>query len=190
LKKIVSVFGPSEVQPRDKLYDAAERLGSLLFQKGFAVLTGGYEGVMEAAAKGANKSGGGALAVTAEVYYARGREVNPYITKEVRVKSAVDRLMELIDLADACIAIGNSPGTFTEVLTVWDYTKKKFIRKRPMILVGEEWEKVQLLFSSQKHFRGQDEFLTYVPTIDGAVQLLEEHFGLQPLLPDLNIIKI
>src|SRR5947209_4966663 len=104
MKKLITIFGPAGCQPESALYQSAELLGALLGEAGFAIVSGGYEGVMEAVSKGACSAGGSAIGITAEVYFNRGREPNPFITKEVMVKSAVDRLMELLDLADAYIA--------------------------------------------------------------------------------------
>ena len=52
MKKLITIFGPSEYLPESALYKNAERLGTLLAEAGFAVVSGGYEGVMEAASKG------------------------------------------------------------------------------------------------------------------------------------------
>lgn len=190
MKKIVSVLGPGDVLPDSEYYQLAEEVGRLLVQKGFAVMNGGYDGVMEAASKGASEAGGGVLAVTAEVYYARGKNMNQYITKEIRVKSAVDRLMELIDLSDASIIVGNSPGTFVEVLTTWDFTKKKFIRKRPLIVMGAVWQALLGVFEKEKQFSDHREMLQIAETPQQAITMLEEQFGIQPLLPDLNVLSL
>src|ERR1035437_7871138 len=140
MKKLVAVFGPANCKAGEGIYDDAERLGALLAQAGFAVVTGGYDGVMEAASKGARAAGGAAIGVTAEVYFAKGREANEYLTREIRVKSATDRLMELLDLPDAWCAIGNSTGTLAEVAMAWDYITKGFLLKKPMLLIGESWK--------------------------------------------------
>ncbi|MDP4236520.1 MAG: LOG family protein, partial [Bacteroidota bacterium] len=106
MKKLITVFGPSDCTAQSALYQSAERLGTLLAEAGFGVVTGGYEGVMEAVSKGARSAGAGVIGITAEVYYNRGREANEFVTKQINVKSAVDRLMELLDLADAFVACG------------------------------------------------------------------------------------
>src|SRR5689334_18245938 len=124
MKKLITIFGPSDCKPGSFPYDSAEQLGQLLAESGFGTVNGGYEGVMEAVSKGAHTAGGTVIAVTAEVYFARGREANPFITKAISVKSASDRLMELLDLADAYVACGISPGTLIEVATAWDYMVK------------------------------------------------------------------
>ncbi|MEO6940014.1 MAG: LOG family protein [Candidatus Kapaibacterium sp.] len=189
MKKFITVFGPSSALPDSALYAEAESLGGMLGAKGFNVVTGGYEGVMEAASKGARANEAGTVGVTAEVYYARGRAANAYITKELRVKSAVDRLMELIDLADAFVAIGNSPGTLLEVMTVWEYILKAFIEPKPIILVGEDWQALEQLFDMQNTFASHKKYLTFVNDAKAAVAVLGQIFGEQQKLPELHILS-
>src|SRR5262245_50791272 len=54
----VSVFGSARTQPNDPIYAAGVELGAKLVQRGFAVITGGGPGIMEAANKGAHDAGG------------------------------------------------------------------------------------------------------------------------------------
>ena len=188
MKKLITVFGPSDVIPDSPLYKEAELLGVLLAQSGFNIVNGGYDGIMEAVSKGARANGAGVIAITAEVYSARGREANAFISREVKVKSAVDRLMELIDLSDACVAIGVSPGTLLEVITVWDYTLKRFIDKRPVILVGEEWDRLGNCFDDEDSMSHHRESFAYVHNARAAIAILEQHFGKQEKLPELDVM--
>jgi uncharacterized protein (TIGR00725 family) len=189
MKKLVSVFGPSECTPQDDLYQVAEVLGSTLAKHNFIVVSGSYEGVMEAAAKGAIEAGGRAIGVTAEVYYARGREPNQYLSKEVKVKSAVDQLMELLDLGDAYVALGSSPGTLLEVITAWDFTKKRFLPKKPLILLGDGWAKFNEVFSSSRYFESYKEFVVHVQSVQEVIEILESRLGKQLDLPTLDVIQ-
>jgi uncharacterized protein (TIGR00725 family) len=189
MKKLITVFGPGNVASDHTLYAQAELLGTLLANAGYNVVTGGYAGVMEAASKGAREAGAKVIGVTAEVYFARGREANAYLTREIKVKSAVDRLMELIDLADAAIAIGASPGTLIEVMTVWDYMLKKFIKPRPMILVGAAWQGFATVFDVDPFLQHHRESLTYVNDVEQAVTLLTDHFGASLDLPELTLLQ-
>ncbi len=189
MKKLVTIFGPSECVEGDSIYARAHELGSLLADAGFAIVTGGYDGVMEAASKGAHEHGGGTVGVTANVYFNRGRIANTYIKKELRVSSAVDRLMELISLADAYIAVGMSPGTLVEVTTVWDYFIKGFIETKPLILLGEEWEAFCASLFSQPGYNNKQQYVTIAHTPEQAAEIIIAHLGIQEKLPDLNILQ-
>ena len=188
MKKLITVFGPSECIAESILYKNAEQLGALLAELGFGVVNGGYEGVMEAVSRGAHSKNGGVIGITAEVYFARGREANEFITKEITVKSAVDRLMELLDLADAYIACVISPGTMVEVATAWDYMLKDFIEKKPLILIGQEWKALCKILFAQDAYKDKTEFITLVETPKQAIEKVLAIFGKQEKLPELNIL--
>ncbi len=188
MKKLISVFGPSETRSGEPVYIEAEHLGKLLAHAGFGVVSGGYDGVMEAVAKGAASEGGGSVGVTAEVYAARDRESNQYITREVKVKSHVDRLMELIDLADGYIAVGISPGTLVEVVTCWDYMIKGFIPVKPIVLIGDEWRALCDVLFTQEFYISKCKMIKIVDTADDAFDHLIDVFGLQEKLPELEVI--
>lgn len=191
MKKLVAVFGPANCKGAERLYDDAARLGTLLAQAGFTVVTGGYEGIMEAVSKGARAAGGAAIGITAEVYYAKGREANEYLTREIRVKSATDRLMELLDLPDAWCAIGNSTGTLAEVAMAWDYMTKGFIEKKPIILIGESWKGFLEYVQSERQFGPWLDLIEMYEEPELAVGSLLRKLGAQAKLPipDLPIIS-
>ena len=189
MKKLITVFGPSECHSESVLYHSAERMGALLADSGFGVVSGGYEGVMEAVSRGARSGNGGVIGITAEVYFARGREANEFITKEITVKSAVDRLMELLDLADAYIACGVSPGTLVEVATAWDYMLKDFIEKKPLILIGKEWKELCQILFAQNAYEGKTDFINLVETPEQALEKVLTIFGKQEKLPELDILS-
>ncbi len=188
MKKLVAVFGPAKCLAGERLYDDAERLGHLLAAAGFAAVTGGYDGVMEAASKGAREAGGAVIGVTAEVYYVRGREANSFLSREIRVKSATDRLMELLDLPDAWCAIGNSTGALAEVAMAWDYMTKGFIERKPLLLIGESWKEFLSYANSDQQFAPWLDKLEYCPTVEAAIDRLISLFGEQPRMPELEVI--
>ena len=186
MKKIVAIFGPSTCAVSDAIYADAHALGNALAVAGFSVLTGGYEGVMEAASGGAREANGYVIGVTAEVYFNRGREANPYLSREIKVKSALDQTMELLDLADAYVAIGTSTGTLVEVALAWDYMTKRFLPRKPLLLVGELWK--SFLASIPVEFDSQ--YVHYLSSVKEVAPYLIEYFGPAALLPTLDVIHV
>ena len=98
--------------------------------------------------------------------------------------------MELIDLSDACIAIGISPGTLLEVITVWEYMLKGFLDKRPVVLVGSDWQTLGEYFDRQQYMKHHRESISYANDAHAALALIENHFGKQAMLPELDVIRL
>ena len=73
----VAVFGSSRARPGDPAYVLTEKMGRLLAENGFAVLTGGGPGIMEAANKGAIEAGG--LSVGLNIDLPQEQAPNPYL---------------------------------------------------------------------------------------------------------------
>jgi predicted Rossmann-fold nucleotide-binding protein len=63
----VSIFGSSQAKPKDRYYKLAERTASEIVKAGFAVITGGGGGIMEAANKGAAEAGGQSIGLNIEL---------------------------------------------------------------------------------------------------------------------------
>ena len=88
-------FGSARVRDGEPDYEVARLLGHALAARGFAVCTGGYGGVMEAASRGAKEAGGRTIAVTAKYF---GGKANAWIDREQAVQGWEERLFELIRL--------------------------------------------------------------------------------------------
>jgi uncharacterized protein (TIGR00725 family) len=101
------VFGSSRPQESDEEYADARELGQLLADRGFALCTGGYGGVMEAVSRGAKEVGGKVYGVTAEFF---ARKANEWVDVEVRMKTWEERLFELIRLADGFVGWNGNAG--------------------------------------------------------------------------------
>jgi uncharacterized protein (TIGR00730 family) len=143
--KRVAVFGGS--RPSEEDYQQALRLGKMLGQKGYTVMTGGYIGNMEAVSRGAAEDGGHVIGVTCnEIEAWRPVDPNPWVNEEHRYKSILERMFALIEGCDAALALPGGPGTLAEVAVMWTHLLTGAIHPRPLILIGEDWRKLFELF--------------------------------------------
>src|SRR5215831_1828441 len=135
-EKIVTVFGSSRPKEQDPDYADARTLGCALTEKGFAVCSGGYAGVMEAVSRGAKEAGGKTYGITADFFAAK---TNQWIDVEVRMKTWQERLFELIRLGDAFVACKGGTGTLVELAVVWEMLNKSVINGKPFAVLGGFW---------------------------------------------------
>jgi uncharacterized protein (TIGR00725 family) len=135
-EKIVTVFGSSRPRESETDYAEARALGRALAERGFAICSGGYAGVMEAVSRGAKDAGGKTYGVTAEFFRAK---TNPWVDVEIRMKTWQERLFELIRLADGFVACKGGTGTLVELATVWEMLNKSIIAAKPFAVLGDFW---------------------------------------------------
>ena len=162
----ISVFGGAQPQPNSPAYEEARLLGKLLAQRGHAVLTGGYIGVMEAVSRGANEAGGHVIGVTCEDIEAwRPIKANEWVKEERRRKTLIERLQALVEGCDAAIALPGGVGTLAEISIMWNLMVVESLHRRPLILIGGGW---------QSTF---DQFFTSFDTYMPAHQRDDLHFA-------------
>jgi len=135
-RPLISVYGSSAARPRSDLYAAGVLMGRLLGESGFDVMTGGYQGVMEAVSRGARAAGAHVVGVT----MARFEDsVNRYVIEEIHTTNFYERFGWLVDRADGYVAMPGGIGTLAEVSFAWQELLLGIVPKRPLILVGAEW---------------------------------------------------
>ena len=134
---VIAVFGGRHPAPGDCEYAEAMRLGSLLAAANYAVMSGGYSGVMEAVSRGAKEAGGPAIGVTMEIFGSLAP--NPYLTSEIRTRNFFQRLEILTSSAAGFVAMRGGMGTLTELSLIWNMLQTKTMVYKPTILVGKFW---------------------------------------------------
>lgn len=138
--KTIAVYGSATVQPHEDDYAAAYAVGRALAQAGYAVMTGGYRGVMEAASRGAHDCGARVIGVTCtQIESIRPGKANPWVTEEVCYATLGDRLNHLIFKADGYIAMPGGVGTLNELVMVWELMRVHEIAVRPLACYGSYW---------------------------------------------------
>jgi uncharacterized protein (TIGR00730 family) len=137
--KIITVFGSSRPHEGDPHYAIAQELGTQLARHGFAVCSGGYDGVMEAVSRGAKDAGGHTLGITAEFFSARA---NAWIDEVIAVKTWQERLFALIERASGYVACPGGTGTLVELAVVWEMINKRVMPAKPFVIVGDFWQPI------------------------------------------------
>ncbi len=172
----ITVFGGSKPKPGETAYEEALTLGRLLGAAGHTVLTGGYIGVMEAVSRGTAESGGHVIGVTcAEIETWRGIRPNPWVQEEIRRATLNERLRTLIENCEAAIALPGGIGTLTEVSLMWSQMQIRAISPRPLLLVGEGWQRTfETFFASLGAYVAPSDraLLTFVPDVTAAAESL------------------
>src|SRR5215467_763892 len=137
---IVTVFGSSRPRENDPDYEEARVLGRALAKHGFAVCSGGYAGVMEAASRGAKEAGGKTYGVTASFF--KSAKLNRWVDIEVRKETWEERLFELVRLGHGFVACKGGTGTLVELAVVWEMLNKSVMSAKPFAVLGEFWEPI------------------------------------------------
>ena len=137
VKKAVGVFGSARTKPGEKYYDTAETIGRLLAENGFAVITGGGPGLMEAANKGAFEAGGVSVGLNINLPFEQ--HINAFVNVSVDFQYFFVRKVMFVKQADAMVVMPGGMGTFDElfeILTLVQTRKKKNFK---IVLVGSDF---------------------------------------------------
>ena len=173
--KIVAVFGGSRVAPDSADYAEAYTVGKLLAQRGFVVMNGGYQGTMEASARGAKENGGRALGMLSGEF--GWLAPNPYLDETVTAPDLFARIREMQTRADAFIVLKGSMGTLAELALVWNLAKIDARQRKPIILLGEAWARVLEAWCEQLAVTEEEaQLLQVVDKPEEAVALLVREF--------------
>lgn len=173
----ITVFGGAQPKEGSQAYEEARELGSLLAQRGHAVLTGGYMGTMEAVSRGAHEAGGHVIGVTCiDIEEWRNSKPNQWVKEERRRQTLMERLMGLIEGCDAAMALSGGAGTLTEISLMWNLMIVESLPPRPLILVGSGWQSTfdQFLREFESYMpKHQRELLYFAKDVKTAVTILQ-----------------
>jgi uncharacterized protein (TIGR00730 family) len=133
----VSIFGSARTQLADRYYEDAVRTAELLGKAGFAVITGGGPGIMQAANKGAQL--GGALSIGCNIQLPFEQELNPYVDKAMEFRYFFVRKTMFIKYSEAFVTFPGGFGTLDELFGALVLIQTKKISDFPVILYGSEY---------------------------------------------------
>jgi hypothetical protein len=139
LKNAVSIFGSARVTPDDPYYQKTEKLARRLAQKGFAVITGGGPGIMEAANKGAAEAGGKSVGMNIRLPFEQ--KPNIYANISIDYKYFFIRKVMFVKYAVAYVIMPGGFGTMDELFEALTLIQTRRIKSFPVILMGSEYWK-------------------------------------------------
>jgi uncharacterized protein (TIGR00730 family) len=135
--KAITVFGSARVSEDDPAYKTAREIGRLLAEDGYAVITGGGPGVMEAANRGCQEGGG--LSVGCNIELPHEQDINPYVDLGVEFRYFFARKTMFVKYADGFVILPGGFGTLDEMMEALTLIQTGKIRHFPVILVGSEF---------------------------------------------------
>ena len=145
-----TVFGSARVPEGSPAYVMAREIGRLLALEGYAVITGGGPGVMEAANRGCQEGGG--LSVGCNIELPHEQSINAYTDLGVEFRYFFARKTMFVKYATGFVILPGGYGTMDELFEALTLIQTGKIRNFPVILVGSaffggllEWIRIKLL---------------------------------------------
>jgi uncharacterized protein (TIGR00730 family) len=166
-------FGTTRASFEDTVYQHATELARRLSEQGFAIVTGGASGVMQAANKGAYDNGGASVGLNIEL--PSGQNDNPYLTDRIQFEHFFVRKIMLTYASEVYVYFPGGFGTLDEFFEIVTLIQTKKIRKVPMVLFGKVfWSPLAEFFKTvlyEKHHaidKGDMDLFVIVDSVDEA----------------------
>jgi uncharacterized protein (TIGR00730 family) len=176
----VTVFGSARTPPSDPAYQQALDFGRRLSQEGFAVITGGGPGIMEAANRGAYEAGG--TSVGLNIVIPREQKPNPYLNIGINFDYFFARKVMFVKYAVALVCFPGGFGTLDELFEVLTLIQTQRSFPSPLILMGKDywsglvdWIRARLL--EQRMISPADmDLLTVMDTNEDAIRIILDRY--------------
>jgi len=133
----VSVFGSARVHPDEPEYALGKEVGRLLVEAGYAVITGGGPGAMEAANRGACEAGGVSVGLGIELPFEQG--MNEWVDVGVDFRYFFARKTMFVKYAQGFIVLPGGFGTFDELFEALVLVQTKKVTSFPVVLLGHAY---------------------------------------------------
>jgi uncharacterized protein (TIGR00730 family) len=135
----VTFFGSARFEQSHLYYKKAQYLASHICRMGFAVITGGGSGIMEAGNRGTAENCGSAVGFNIELPHEQ--VINPYVTHGVNFHYFFTRKVALTFSAEVYVFFPGGFGTLDEFFEIVTLVQTKKIKKVPIILIGQDYWK-------------------------------------------------
>jgi hypothetical protein len=179
----VSIFGSARTPRTDPFYDGARRLSQKLAEHGFAIITGGGPGVMEAANRGA--ADGGGLSVGLNISLPHEQQANAYAGVRLDFHYFFARLVMFVKYSRAFVCFPGGFGTLHEFYNSMTLIQTGKAEQFPVVLIGRDywqglvqWMREQMLDNGYRKIDPEDlELFTLTDDLDEAAELVAQTLG-------------
>jgi uncharacterized protein (TIGR00730 family) len=137
LGKAVSIFGSARTPPDDPRYEAARRMARRLGEEGYAIITGGGPGIMEAANRGAREAGVPSVGLGIDLPHEQG--VNAYVDLPLNFHYFFTRKVMFVRYASGFVVFPGGFGTLDEMFEAATLRQTEKIRYFPIVLMGSDF---------------------------------------------------
>ena len=175
----ITVFGSARTGPDDPMYDLARTIGRRLADAGFAVITGGGPGTMEAANRGCREAGGLSVGCNIELPHEQG--MNPYVDLGVEFRYFFARKVMFVKYADGFVILPGGFGTLDELFEALTLIQTGKVQHFPVVLFGKEywsgmfeWMRATVLVEGKISSEDLTLF-TVTDDVDEAVEVILAH---------------
>ena len=172
----VTIFGSARTQKSDPIYSRARELGAALANAGFATITGGGPGVMEAANRGAFEAGGVSIGANIELPHEQG--LNRWVNVPLNFRYFFVRKMMFVKYASAFVIFPGGYGTLDELFESLTLIQTGKLEHFPVILFGSDyWSGLVdwisgAVLNGQKVAESDLELFTVTDEVDVALELI------------------
>src|SRR5918911_3550810 len=135
----VTIFGSARIKLDDPMYASATELARMLAEQGFAIITGGGPGIMEAANKGAKEAGGMSIGCNIELPFEQG--TNQYVDVAINFRYFFVRKTMFVKYSEAFVIFPGGFGTMDELFEALTLIQTGKVQNFPVILFGSQYWK-------------------------------------------------
>jgi uncharacterized protein (TIGR00730 family) len=178
LPKAVSVFGSARTQRDDPYYAAGVEIGAALAGAGYAVITGGGPGAMEAANRGASEAGGLSVGLGIELPFEQ--ELNEWVDVGIAFRYFFVRKTMFVKYAQAFVILPGGFGTLDELFEALTLVQTRKVTRFPVVLFGSaywsglvEWIRATMVPAGTISAADLDLF-TVTDDVDEVLALIKE----------------
>jgi len=172
----ISVFGSARTPVDHPMYSLGEKVGAALVDAGFAVITGGGPGAMEAANKGAAEAGGQSIGLGIEVPWEA--QLNAHVTFGLNFRYFFVRKTMFVKYAQGFVVLPGGLGTLDELFEAMTLAQTRKVTQFPIVLMGVEhwaglidWMRTSML-SDARIGENDLDMLTLTDDVDEMVELM------------------